>query len=231
MKTVNELLKSLSKAGLDSLSDAKQEEKFDIMQRFLVESIEAYNKIAPIRFDFDTIKPAKTIISEILLKAEARHQIGPVAQHFVGAVLAIRFPHLEISNYAHNHANEPSGRLGDFFIGDTVFLVTATLNKALMEKCHRNIRAGSSVFLLVVDSKLTNVEILLEMEKIADRVSVESIESFVGLNLSELAEFSTVKFGERLGELLREYNRRVTEAETDSSLLIEIPVALGGPKG
>ena len=201
MKTVNELLKSLSKAGLDSLSDAKQEEKFDIMQRFLVESIEAYNKIAPIRFDFDTIKPAKTIISEILLKAEARHQIGPVAQHFVGAVLAIRFPHLEISNYAHNHANEPSGR------------------------------AGSSVFLLVVDSKLTNVEILLEMEKIADRVSVESIESFVGLNLSELAEFSTVKFGERLGELLREYNRRVTEAETDSSLLIEIPVALGGPKG
>lgn len=33
-----------------------------------------------------------------------------------------------------------------------------------------------------------------------------------------------------LGDLLGEYNRRIGAVETDKSLLIEIPAALGGPE-
>jgi len=56
-------------------------------------------------------------------------------------------------------------------------------------------------------------------------VAVESVESFVGQNVSELAKFSSGKLPQKLGELLQEYNKRVREVETDGSLMIEVPSA------
>ncbi|HWB19916.1 MAG TPA: DUF4928 family protein, partial [Phycisphaerales bacterium] len=67
----------------------------------------------------------------------------------------------------------------------------------------------------------------LEFEKIVERVAVESVESFVGQNLSELAEFAADQIAPTWSHLLRTYNERVSEVETDSSLLIETPTALG----
>lgn len=68
----------------------------------------------------------------------------------------------------------------------------------------------------------------LEFERIAGRVAVESVESFVGQNLSELAEFAPDRVAQTWGNLLRTYNARVSEVETDGSLLIEVPPATGG---
>ena len=70
----------------------------------------------------------------------------------------------------------------------------------------------------------------METEGLQEKVAVESVESFVGQNISELAEFAPEKCVRKLGELLREYNRRVGEVETDGSLMIEVPSALRSEK-
>ncbi len=61
----------------------------------------------------------------------------------------------------------------------------------------------------------------------AGEVSVESIESFVSQNIEELSDFSSGKVSENLKRLLEIYNERVGAAETDLSLQIRIPSALG----
>lgn len=57
--------------------------------------------------------------------AEARQtgKEGPAAQHLVGAKLALRFPDMKVSNASYSTADDQSGRLGDFQIGDTSFHV------------------------------------------------------------------------------------------------------------
>jgi hypothetical protein len=55
------------------------------------------------------------------------------------------------------------------------------------------------------------------------RVVAESIESFVSTNIEELSLFTHTKVVSGLRRLLETYNRRVSEAETDKSMLIDIP--------
>jgi len=62
----------------------------------------------------------------------------------------------------------------------------------------------------------------------AGKIEVSSIEAFVAQNLDELSEFTISESAHQMLRLLQIYNRRVDEAETDKSLLIEIPANLQG---
>ena len=64
------------------------------------------------------------------------------------------------------------------------------------------------------------------MDEIGEGVSVESIQSFVSQNIEELSEFARDKVAENIKSLLKKYNERVGEVETDLSLQIEIPPSL-----
>jgi len=59
------------------------------------------------------------------------------------------------------------------------------------------------------------------------KVGFFSIESFVGQNIEEMGEFSIPKVAKGFLKLLEKYNERVSDIETDLSLLIEIPSNLG----
>jgi hypothetical protein len=230
-KPVRQLLDRLKQSGLGDLPDQKRSDCIDEMQRFLVESLDAYYKLERIRFDFDAAKPARGLIGDILSKAQDRNQGGPMAQHLIGAKLAIRFPHIQIGNFTYSAADEQSGRSGDFRVGKTVFHVTIAPTMGHIARCAKNIQDGLGVFLIVNDTKLTTAKALLGTKGLEEKVAVESVESFVGQNISELAEFAPDKFSEKLAELLREYNRRASAVETDRSLLIEIPASIGGDEG
>lgn len=155
-------------------------------------------------------------------------QRGAVARHLVGATLAIRFPGKTIPNFPYSAADDQGGRSGDFQVGGTAFHVTVAPSKAHAARCGKNLRDGLAAFLIVDEANVDRAKYALEFEKIAGRVAVESVESFVGQNLSELAEFTADRVGPTWGSLLRTYNARVSGVETDGSLLIEIPTALGG---
>ena len=77
--------------------------------------------------------------------------------------------------------------------------------------------------LLVPDNRLEAARQNVEDRGILGRIAVESIETFVSQNLSELSEFGHRELLNTLAELLRLYNRRVDEVESDKSLLIQVP--------
>jgi hypothetical protein len=52
---------------------------------------------------------------------------------------------------------------------------------------------------------------------------VESIESFVATNIEELSTFSRKEVVPGLRRLLESYNRRVSECETDKSMMVDLP--------
>lgn len=223
---VRQLLDALAAAGLASLNAAARTDAIDQMQRFLVQSLDAYFLLERIRIDFDALAPARSIVSNILGKARDRSQAGPVAQHIVGAKLAVRFPEMTIDNFSFSAADNQSGRPADFKVVETAIHVTVAPTPALADRCRQNIRDGLLVFVIVPDDVLAKARLRIDDAALIDRVAVESLESFVGQNISELSAFSSSRARDTLGDLLREYNRRVSKVETDGSLLIEIPPAL-----
>ena len=225
-RPVQLLLACLADSGLSTFSKSKRPALIDQLQEFLVRSLDGYYALERVSFDFDPSKPARHLIVEILDKARQRNQTGPVAQHLVGAKLAIRFPNLEIANFPYSAADDQAGRPGDFYIGNTAFHVTVAPNMHHVARCAQNLREGLSAFLLVPDVKLNAARALLETENIETRVAAESVESFVGQNISELAEFAPMKFSLKMAALLAEYNQRVATVETDDSLQIDIPASL-----
>lgn len=231
ISAIRSLLESLSDAGFGALSEAKRLQLLDEFQEFLVRSLNAYYNLERVRFDFDPLKPPRNMIGDILAAAQQRNQGGPVAQHLVGAKLAIRFPHLSVANSSYSAADEQTERSGDFHIGKTVFHVTVAPNMGHVKRCAQNVKDGLFAMILVLDSKLTMARALLESENLQDKIVAESLESSLGQTLSECAEFSRANLAKNLGNLLREYNRRVAEVETDASLLIELPAALKSAHG
>jgi len=227
-KAISTLLGALGRNGFDQLKKRARNSLIRWMQRFLVDSLDAYYRLERVRFDFDTTKPVRGIVADILEMAQQRNQSGPVAQHLVGAKLALRFPYLEVGNFAYSAADDQGGRPGDFCLSGTAFHVTVAPGLGHISRCARNIREGLKVFLIVSDSKVMNARTLLETKGLQEKVAVESVESFVGQNISEQADFSPGKLPQKLRELLEVYNRRVSEVETDGSLMIEVPSALRG---
>lgn len=50
-----------------------------------------------------------------------------------------------------------------------------------------------------------------------------AIETFVGQNIDQMGEFHRGKVKQEIVAVLKEYNRRVAEAETDQSIQIDVP--------
>jgi len=200
----------------------------DRMQEFLVRLVDAYYNLERLRFDYDASKPLREVVADILQAAHNRNQSGPVAQHLVGAKLALRFPHISVTNFPYSAADDQAGRAGDFLVGDTAFHVTVAPSLGHVGRCARNVHDGLNTFLLVPDTRTGAVKALLETSALDKKVAVESVESFVGQNITEMAEFESHRLASMLGSLLREYNIRVNEVENDSSLLIQIPSSLKG---
>ncbi len=220
------MLKVLAEHGLCELSGIERNQTIDDLQAFLVKQLDTYYTLERIAFAFDPHKPTKAIVTQILNEAKKRKSAGIVAQHLVGAKLACRFPSIEIANYSSSAADNPGGRAGDFIVSDTAFHVTVAPTPGHLKRCRANLEQGLASYLLVADASLPKAYVLAELEGLADRVSVESIESFVSHNIAELSAFATSNSASTWSTLVHEYNRRVHEAETDQSLLLQVPHVL-----
>jgi hypothetical protein len=196
----------------------------DAMQRWVVENPFAeYFERQKLQPALDVRQTSVFNIAMILSAAQRRNQAGPVAQHLVGAKLALRFPDRDIDNYGYSTADLQLNRPGDFVVADTAFHVTVTPSSGVMDRCRGNVAQGYRTVLLVPESKREGARQMAESEGLSDKVAVLGIEAFVGQNLEEIAGFGQTQFESDLRRLLETYNDRVRRAETDPSLLIEIP--------
>jgi hypothetical protein len=163
------------------------------------------------------------VISKILNASRKQGVSGAVAQHLVGAKLALRFPDLEIDNHSHATQAKQLGRKGDFEVNDTIFHVAVLPGEAVVEKCRRNVRRGFSTVLLVPQSEIKAAQVFVSRSDTAQRIWVMSIEEFVGQNIAEIGEFKKNGFRDNLKCLLETYNQRVAAAETRRDFLVNIP--------
>ncbi len=209
---------------LAALADLSEEERGHLitdLQVWLVERVRNYLDQQAIEVELNLNKPSPQIVADILEAAGSK--AGAVAQHLVGAKLAVRYPSLEIENFSYTTADQQLGRPGDFVVGDTAFHVTVSPMPPVLEKCEANLRNGYRPMLLVLDSRLQAARQMAEAIAVQDRVSILAVESFVGQNIEELGEFGKGGLAEGFRKLLEAYNERVEEVETDRSLLIRLP--------
>lgn len=197
-----------------------------LLQRYFVARIqEDYFAKQKLRVDIDAAKPAQRVIEEILEGARARPDQpgGTVAQHLVGAKLEIRFPELEVGRDKTNAADMQTNRQGDFELGNTAFHVTLSPTVKLIPRVKSNIRDGYRPIVLVPYEKLEFTKELFNTEGLGERVEAQSIESFIGLNIEEMGQFSAEGIKMQVASLIRCYNERIFSCEVDKSLMIVEP--------
>ena len=192
------------------------------MQGFLVARVREYHGRQRLPFRYDPSMTSWQTVHEWLRVAHENGKAGPVAQYLVGAKLELRFPDTEVPNESYSTADDQLGRPGDFLIGDTVFHVTVAPSMTLYGKCARNLEDGLRAFVLVPDDKLLGSRQNAEANR-PGHIAVESVESFVSQNIEELSHFSKNRIAEGFRCLLETYNTRVDAAESDKSMLAEIP--------
>ncbi len=219
---IGKMLEAIGTTRLEHLTTVERNEVLEYLQLFLVEKVREYHNRQRLKVIYDPSQSTWQSINDLLSSARDTGKEGPVAQYLVGSKLQLRFPHVQIGNESYSTADDQLGRPGDFQVGDTAFHVTVAPMPAVYEKCKRNIEEGLRVYLLVPDRCLVGAR--QNADTIAPgKISVESIESFVGQNIEELSIFSKDRIVEGFLRLLETYNQRVDATETDKSMMIEIP--------
>ena len=195
------------------------------MQRWVAGKIsETFDK-ERLKLEFHHGESSCQAIADILSTARSRAKEGQVAQYLVGAKLALRFPRMAVRNDSYSTSDVQSGHPGDFLLGDVVYHVTVAPNTGHYTKCGDNVRDGYRVYLLVPDRMLLGTRQNLSNigDSLARSVSTQSIESYVSQNLDEYTIDTAEGLVSGLRQLIEIYNIRVDAAESDKSLLIEIP--------
>lgn len=222
-----ELALSLTKA-LAPFNPDKQslEATADVLQAYFVKRIEAdYFGKKKLKADLDASKPVSALVANVLRGARARadQPTGTVAQHLVGAKLELRFPNLAVGRDKASTADLQTDRQGDFQLGTTAFHVTVAPSAKLSDRVTANIQNGFRPVVLVPESSVAFATGLFQSEGLGERVAVQSIETFVGTNIEELGSYDAEIIRLGIAKLVRRYNERITECETDQSLRIEEP--------
>lgn len=198
----------------------------DSIADFFVDKIQRdYFDKQTIKVNIDVKRPVSQLVTDIFesLKGRSDQPAGAVAQHLVGAKLQMRFPDFDIGQDNANAADQQTDRQGDFQINNTAFHVTVAPMEKLVTRCQENIRNGFRPVLVVSADKVAFAEGLMEAHGLKEDVDVTSIETFIGTNISELGEYDSDEIKKRITQLIRTYNDRIVNNETDQSLRIEEP--------
>lgn len=210
----------------DGLSDEDRAEVAKTLQKYFVRRIQVdYFAKQRMKVDIDSRKPVAAIVADILQAAKNRpdQPTGTVAQHLVGAKLELRFPDAEIGRDKANAADQQTNRQGDFQLGSTAFHVTMSPMPKLIARAQENIREGYRPVMLVPYDKVPFATGLFDSEGLGNRVGVQSIESFVGTNIEEMCGFDGKDIKAGIARLIRRYNERIHDCETDKSLMVVEP--------
>lgn len=203
-------------------SDERRELSFEL-ENLIVAEIQRYLDQQALVVPIDLRLPGAAIVAAILRRAGDLGYGGPVAQHLVGAKLAMRFPDQEIDAHSFTAADQQTGRRGDFQIGASVFHVTVSEQPGHFQKCVENLEQGLKPYLLVLERRYSGAQTDFMDYGLAGKGALYSIESFVGQNMDELGVFGNEGLKASFAQLLAEYNRRIELSEANRGLLIQIP--------
>ncbi len=181
----------------------------------------------PFNLKVDSSKSIRSIVSDLIEAAFARQRecpgvmvAGAVMQHLVGAKIATALPKVKVTHEGFSVADAPTGRKGDFLIGDTAIHVTTAPTEALIRKCCDNLAQNLRPLVITTQSGVGGVIALAKNADVADRIDILEIEQFVATNLYEWSAFQQTKRSVTVRQLVEAYNRIIDQCETDPSLKI-----------
>lgn len=148
--------------------------------------------------------------------------LGAVMQHLVGAKLEMPYPDQTINHSGYSVADSPTGRSGDFQIGDCVIHVTTAPAQLLLQKCSDNLDRGLRPLVISTNAGAAMAETLADQEGLSRRIEVLDITQFLVSNMLEWTAFDGSRRRNTFEELVTRYNRIVEACETDPSLKIVV---------
>ena len=200
----------------------------EAVEALWIEKVNDFFSGQPFKLKLDVAGSMKALVRDLLAQAKLRekdnpghHYMGGVMQHLVGAKLDCALGEGKVTHNCFSTADDPSGRVGDFFIEDAALHVTTAPTEALLEKCKENIHGGLKPIVLTIQRQAQVAEQMAENLGLGDRIDVFDVEQFVAANILEKAGFTAGNKRVAVGELVNRYNEIVEEFETDPSLKIE----------
>jgi hypothetical protein len=206
------------------------EADLDVIETWWVEKIKAFFSSKPLNLHLDQGMSINAIVRDLLGQAEKRQHENPgtmyagaMLQHLVGAKLQVlNGTSQPMEHHGFSVADAPTGRSGDFFVGNTIIHVTTAPGELLMEKCVRNIQAGYRPFIVTVANRIVAARQLAEMKDIAQKVEIVDVEQFISTNVYEWSGFDSAKQKDTIENLLSIYNGLIDTYETDPSLKVNL---------
>jgi hypothetical protein len=201
----------------------------DAAELFWIARVHEFFAAKPFKIRLDGSRSLRAVFGDLLRQAEERqktapgvHYAGAVMQHLVGAKLDCALGPGGLVHNSYSTADAPTGRAGDFLVGDAALHVTTAPGEALIHKCRDNLDAGLKPVVITGKKGLAVAEGLAGNADLAERIDVFEIEQFLAANLYELGAFGADGRRAALDNLVERYNRIVDDVETDPGLKIEL---------
>jgi len=204
---------------------------FDIKEaeQWWVERVREYFESSPLKLKIDTGATLKASLVGIFDEAKRRQSenrgstvLGAVMQHLVGAKLETLYSDHPIRHNGYSVADSPTGRAGDFEMGDCVIHVTTAPAVQLIQKCRENLDRGLRPLIISTQAGAAMAENLADQDGISRRIEVLDITQFLVSNMLEWTGFEGSRRRNTFEELIARYNVIVEICETDPSLKIEV---------
>jgi Domain of unknown function (DUF4928) len=214
---------------LNFLNDLHRRGKTDTasIEAWWVKQATHFFNAKPFALRFEAGKSLRSVFRDLLAQAKKRQDeaagtmfVGAMLQHLVGAKLSLALPTTPIEHNGFSVADGPTGRSGDFEIGNASLHVTTTPGEAVIRKCAANLSAGRHPIIVTVHDMLPAADAFAAAQGIADKLDVLDAEQFLVANLHELGGFRSDQRRVTLEALVDKYNEIVAAHETDPSLRI-----------
>jgi len=214
---------------VDFLNELAQKKLLDFaaIEEWWIDRVKEFFRSKPFGIKVDSSKSIRSIVSDLIEAAFARQRecpgvmvAGAVMQHLVGAKIATAVPDVKIKHEGFSVADAPSGRKGDFLIGDTAIHVTTAPTEALIRKCCDNLAQNLRPLVITTQSGVGGAIALAKNADVSERIDILEIEQFVAINVYEWSAFQQTKRTVTVRQLVEAYNRIIDQCETDPSLKI-----------
>lgn len=211
------------------LNELHEAECLDLVaiEEWWIERVKDFFAAKPFRLRMDLSKSLRSLVMDIINQAMFRQQempgamiAGAMMQHLVGAKLEVSINGLGIKHHGYSVADEPSGRKGDFLIGNTAIHVTTAPTEALMEKCQQNIEHGLHPLIITTETGCGGAKALSSAQGLDERIEILEISQFVTTNICELSQFNSEQRPVVIRRIFEKYNEIIDTCETDPSLKI-----------
>lgn len=213
---------------LNSLAE-KGHPNLKAVETWWVDRVRDFFNASPLKLRVDAGASLRSTITGVFDEARKRQSenpgstvLGAIMQHLVGAKLAFLYPDHEFQHNGYSVADLPTGRSGDFRIGDCVIHVTNAPGEAVIHKCMENLGQGLRPLVVSSAAGAALAQTLAEGNGVGHRIEVLDIIQFLVANMLEWTHFNGEKRRHTFDELVARYNSIIDSCETDPSLKIEI---------